>query len=253
MSNIGAYFQAYKNAKATEFVIKSFREHHPESPITVVSDAGNDFSNICREYDCNYQHRFLNLGRQGSQNIKLQSSYPVDVRLAFNKEEMLVWMQRFYESCLYSVENGSDYIVMLEDDVYVKGKITDLPEGGFSCGPDNPENLIKPELLNYLQRKYDMKYNVNYYACCGGAVFNAKIFVDNYLKIFTFINTEFDVLQSMDTKTGWLDFFIHIIYFYLGCSYVVNPQFAETWWLSKWNIDWKDSQYSIVHQYKDFY
>ena len=47
MSNIGAYFQAYKNAKATEFVIKSFREHHPESPITVVSDAGNDFSNIC--------------------------------------------------------------------------------------------------------------------------------------------------------------------------------------------------------------
>jgi len=253
MSNIGAYFQAYKNAKATEFVIKNFREHHPESPITVFSDAGDDFSNICEKYNCNYQHRFLNLGRQGSQNIKLQSSYPVDIRLAFNKEEMLVWMQRFYESCLYSVENGSDYIVMLEDDVYVKGKITDLPEGGFSCGPDNPENLIKPELLNYLQRKYDMKYNVNYYACCGGAVFNAKIFTDNYLHIVNFINNEFNILQKLDDKTGWLDFFIHILYFYIGCSYSVNSQFAETWWLPKWKIDWGDPQYSIVHQYKDLY
>tara|TARA_R100000329_G_scaffold67063_1_gene58878 strand:+ start:639 stop:1403 length:765 start_codon:yes stop_codon:yes gene_type:complete len=250
---VGAYFQTYKNLKASEFVIKNFREHHPNAPMTVISDAGSNFSEICKKYNCNYQHRFLNLGRQGTQNIKIESEYPVDVRLAFNREETLVWLQRFYESCLYCVENGANYIVMLEDDVYIKGEINKFPEGGFSCGPRNTENLIKPDFMRYLMKKYDVKFNVDYYACCGGAVFNAKIFVDNYIKIFTFINTEFDILQSMDTKTGWLDFFIHIIYFYLGCSYSINSQFSETWWLSKWNIDWKDPKYSIVHQYKNFY
>jgi hypothetical protein len=173
--------------------------------------------------------------------------------LAFNREEMLVWLQRFYEACLYSVENGADYIVMLEDDVYVKGAITDFPEGGFSCGPYNPENLINPDLLSYLKRKYNTEFNVNYYACCGGAVFNAKIFIENYLRVINFVNNEFYILQSIDDKTGWLDFFIHILYFYIGCSYCVNSQFAETWWLPKWNIDWKLPQYSIVHQYKDLY
>ena len=98
-----------------------------------------------------------------------------------------------------------------------------------------------------------MKYNVNYYACCGGAVFSAKIFTDNYLHIVNFINNEFNILQKLDDKTGWLDFFIHILYFYIGCSYSVNSQFAETWWLPKWKIDWGDPQYSIVHQYKDLY
>ena len=127
-NNIGAFFQTYKNLKATEFVLDEFRKYNPDSPVTVFSDAGNNFSSLCVKYNCNYQHRFLNLGRQGSQNSKLESSYPVNVMLAFNREEMLVWLQRFYEACLYSVENGADYIVMLEDDVYVKGAITDFPD-----------------------------------------------------------------------------------------------------------------------------
>ena len=32
-----------------------------------------DSYEICKKYNCNYQHRFLNLGRQGTQNIKIES------------------------------------------------------------------------------------------------------------------------------------------------------------------------------------
>jgi len=254
MNNICAFYQTYRNRKSTEFVLKNFRKHHPSSPITLISDAGCNFSDLAKKYNCSYDHRFLNLGRQGHQNIKLDSEYPVNPGLAFNKEEALVWIQRFYDACLYGVGNECDYILMLEDDVYVKNKITFLPEcDGFCCGPENRENLINPNLINYLSNKYQVKCNVDYYACCGGAIFNASMFVKNYYSIVKFINDDFYTILSLDDKMGWIDFFMHIIYFYLGCTYTPNPQFAETWMKQKWNIDWESPQYSIIHQYKDLY
>lgn len=254
MSNICAYFQTYKNRKATEFVLENFRKHHPNAPLMMFSDAGSDFSDLAEKYNCNYQHRFLNLGRQGHQKIKLESEYPANPSYAFNKEETLVWLQRFYESCLYGVSNGCRYIVMLEDDVLVKGQINFVPENyGFCCGPENMENSISYAFTNYLAQKYNVICNTNFYACCGGAIFDAKLFVENYYNVLHFINTEFETLFHLDDKMGWLDFFMHIIYFYLGCKYVPNPEFAETWMKEKWGIDWELPQYSIIHQYKELY
>lgn len=253
MSNICAFFQTYKNRKATEFVLENFRKHHPDAPITLISDAGSNLTDISLKYNCNYQHRFLNLGRQGHQKIKLESEYPVNLSLAFNKEETIVWLQRFYEACLYGVQNNCEYIIMLEDDVYVKEKITFLPESGFCGGLGADHNRINSNFIKYLENKYNLKFNVNFYACCGGAIFNSKIFVENYYTIFEFINTEFDTLLNFDNRMGWLDFFTHIIYFYLGCSYTPNPQFAETWYKQVLKIDWELPQYSIIHQYKELY
>jgi len=254
MSNICAYFQTYRNRKATEFVLENFRKHHPDAPLMMFSDAGSDFSDLASKYECNYQHRFINLGRQGHQKIKLDSEYPVNPSYAFNKEEMLVWTQRFYEACLYGLQKGCEYIIMLEDDVLVKNKITFVPENyGFCCGPENRENLISFNLIRYLKEKYNIECNVDYYACCGGTIFNTKVFVENYFSILNFINIEFNTLFYLDDKIGWVDFFMHVIFFFLGCKYIPNPQFAETWMKQKWGIDWEMPEYSIIHQYKELY
>lgn len=248
MTNLSAFFQSYKNGKATEFVLENFKKHHPNAPITLISDAGSNFTGVSEKYDCNYIHSFINLGRQGSQNIKINSEYPIDLRLGFNKEETFIWINRFYESCKHSIKNDCDYIIMLEDDVYITNPITNLPVGGFSCG-ENKDNLINPNLIEYLEKKYDIKFDVKYYSCCGGAIFNAKIFVENYYFILNFLDSEFYNLQKLDMRIGWLDFYMHIIYYLLGCKFEVNTQFVETWM----DVDWRDSKYSIVHQYKDLY
>ena len=248
MNNIGAFFQTYKNTKATEFVLENFRKHHPNSPITLISDAGNNFTDLSNKYNCNYIHSFVNLGRQGTQNIKINSEYPIDPRLGFNKEETFIWINRFYESCKFSIKNNCDYIIMLEDDVYITNPITNLPSGGFSCGENN-DNFINPNLIEYLQKKYDANFDVKYYSCCGGAIFNARIFVEKYYFILNFLDSEFDVLQKLDSRMGWLDFYMHIIYYMLGCKFEVNSQFVETWM----DVDWRLPKYSIVHQYKDLY
>ena len=46
------YHQCYKNKKATEFVIQQFRQYNPDVPYYLISDNGEDFSNIAEKYDC---------------------------------------------------------------------------------------------------------------------------------------------------------------------------------------------------------
>jgi hypothetical protein len=249
MNNLGAFFQTYKNKKATEFVLENYRKHYPDSPVTLISDGGSNFNEISEKYKCNYIHSFINLGQPGSQSVKINSDYPVNPRLAFNKEEAFVWLNRFYQACKYSVINNSDYILFLEDDVYIKNKITSLPSYyGFSCG-ENMDNIINPILIEYLEKKYNMIFNVKYYACCGGAIFNAKVFVEKYYLILNFLDIEYDIIQNLDNRSGWLDLYMHIIYYLIGCKYEVNPQFVETWM----NVPWNSEAYSIIHQYKNLY
>lgn len=249
MNNLGAFFQTYKNKKAVEFVIENYRKYYPESPITLISDGGSDFSEIAEKYKCNYIHSFVNLGQPGSQNIKINSDYSINPRLAFNKEETFIWLNRLYQACKYSVANNSDHILFLEDDVYIKKIISYLPSNdGFSCG-ENKDNLINPILIEYLEKKYNIIFNVRYYACCGGAIFNAKAFVEKYYFIINFLDKEYDIIQSLDNRFGWLDLYMHVIHYLIGCKYEVNPEFAETWM----NVPWESEKYSIVHQYKNFY
>lgn len=248
MKELCVFFQTYRNKKASEFVIENFRKHHPDSPFTLISDAGCDFSDIADKHNCNYIHCFINLGRQGHQKIKIESEYPVDRWLAFNKEEVFVWLNRFYQACKFGLRQGSTHILMLEDDVYVKNKITLDPSWDFSCG-SNSNNTINSEVLEYIKEKYNCNPNVNYYACCGGAIFNCEIFVKKYFDIIKFIDDDFEILQSLDRRMGWLDFYLHIIYYIIGCKYTPNPEFAETWM----SVNWMSPEYSIVHQYKNLY
>lgn len=51
---IGAFYQCYKNREATDYVLSGFRHHHPESPIVLLSDGGDDFSDLAKKYSCEY-------------------------------------------------------------------------------------------------------------------------------------------------------------------------------------------------------
>lgn len=247
-NNISAFYQTYKNRKCVEFVLENYFKNNPDSTLTLISDNGLDYSDISSKYNCFYIHSFVNLGRQGHQKSKIESDYKVDRWEAFNKEETFIWLNRFYESCKNSIKNGSEYIIMLEDDVYITNKIEINPEWDFAGGC-NSGNIINQKLLDYMKEKYNSTPNVEYYSCCGGAIFNARIFVENYYKIIKFIDDEFENLKKLDNRIGWLDFYMQIIYYFLGCKYSVNPQFTETWMDNNWNSE----KYSIVHQYKNLY
>lgn len=244
---LAAYLQCFRNRKATEFVVQSFREHYPDAPFTLISDDGLDFSDLAKKYDLNYIHKFLNLGRQGSQRSRQVSQYRYDMSLGFNREEVLVWLERFREACDWAKESAS-HIIMLEDDVYVKGKININPDWQVAAG-DNQNNQVSPDLFEYLEAFYKIKPNVTSYGSCGGTIFNINTFLDNYSEITRIIRDEFELMQTLDHRMGWLDFYMQILYYCLGHQFSVNPEFVETWM----DVDWKDPKYTIVHQYKELY
>ena len=57
----GAIYQVYKNNKATRFALENFRRCFPHNPIVLISDGGNDFSDIAKEFDCGYHLSLIHI------------------------------------------------------------------------------------------------------------------------------------------------------------------------------------------------
>ena len=167
----------------------------------------------------------------------------------FTKDESLHWLHHFREAAKHVADNGSTHMIMMEDDVLTQGEIKIDPN--WECaGFDVPGNKITPELLDYIKVKYGAKPNVDWYGAGGGSIFNIKTFLDNYHKIYDFIDDDFDlILNTMDHRFGWLDLYMQIIYFICGKDYVINTNLTETWKTP----DFKNSNFSLVHAYKELY
>ena len=48
----GVYYAVYKNKKATNVVLTNFRKHFPDNPIVLISDGGDDFSDLAEKFNC---------------------------------------------------------------------------------------------------------------------------------------------------------------------------------------------------------
>ena len=166
---LGVFHQVFNQPKATEEAIKSFRQFHPKNPYVLIRDGdnGEDFSGIAKEYDCLYLTEEKNLGYRDHNH---QSGI-----YGMTKDEVLIWLERFRMACTLC---NTDHIIMMEDDVHIRGEIH-VPEDWEFAGQAKPGNLLQEPFTNYLTEKYDVKWNVTYYGTGGGSIFNAKTFLEN--------------------------------------------------------------------------
>ena len=237
----GCFHTVYKNKKATEFVLQEFRKYYPNNPYTIICDGGVDYSDLCKKYDCNYVHSYMRIGRRNwgdSSGI-----------YGFTKDESLHWLHHFREAAKHVNKNNGTHMIMMEDDVLTQGEVK--IDSSWECaGFDVPGNKISLTLLEHIKIKYDANPNVDWYGAGGGSIFNIKTFLDNYHKIYDFIDDDFDlILNTMDHRFGWLDLYMQIIYFVCGKDYIINTNLTETWKTP----DFKNSNFSLVHAYKELY
>ena len=234
---LAAYHQAYKNKRATEEAIKSFREHN-DGPYFLVSDGGDDFSDIANKYNCYYYHSEWNLELR-------DHNHPSGI-YGMKKEEVLEWLNRFYFACTV---DKCDHVIMMEDDVLIRGHIDVENEVEF-CGLHAPGNVIQQELIDYLTEKYGAKFHNNWYGVPGGSIFKASTFVENYDRIVKIFDEEFDYIkENLCGNFAWVDVWMTVYYYLCGKEFTVNPHFTET----TINSNWRDPNYAIVHQYKEHY
>jgi len=108
MQSIGAVLFCYKSSYATYNCIMQFRKHYPDSTLVVASDGGYNYTEMCRFFNCIYTHYDKNINA---------------VHVETYETNKLKMMLKRLEECISMIPE--EYVLLLEDDVFVNGRITD--------------------------------------------------------------------------------------------------------------------------------
>lgn len=219
MKTLGVFHQAYYNKNQFKFAFSNFRKHFPDSPYLIYSDTGDDFS----EYVDDYTHYKYS-------DVRLYGTGPN----ALWKDNWVKWhtyFDRLRDTCETC---KTDYILIMEDDVFITNKFEIVDDFDF-CGPCI--NPLSPFIIAYLENK--LKKSINpFYGLCGGAIFNSKKFIDNYDKILDNLhNLHYEYSNNLEEVIAIVaDGNFTIQFNLLGLEYSCSK------WMNK----------EIIHPYKIF-
>lgn len=234
---IGAYYQAYKKPNCVKFVLENYRKHYPDSDVILVSDGGDDFSELAKKYNCLYFYESNLSGIFSDKSKGLAASY-------FHSPEVLInYILRFGK---YIKHIKDDRFMILEDDVYVIQKT--LSETPYDLNGINLTETLPESVCLDLQNVKKIPYGG-----CGGCILNTKFFKN----IFTDKNT-IKVIDQVKkycllTKERWAsDAIVSYICAANNGTMGVWNGLGETWQkdlgdrLNNKTVD-------VIHQYKNLY
>lgn len=230
MKTFGAIFQCYKNKKATDFVLNNFRKFFPDNKILLISDGGDDFSDLADTYKCKYEHR---------KNIYGNPS----VGYAYDSTRLIEWWDRQKSACDYC---GTDYILLLEDDVLVTN-FFEIDLNFHLIGPNSGEPLTKT-IIDEIKNCSNL--DVTRYGICGGSMYNTKTFNEIYNQVIRDIEENHDALMNSShggyKLLGYVD--ANMVYHFGKRGYA----FQGSPWLSE-IMRGESRNKPIWHQFKDYY
>lgn len=222
MNDISAYLQVYSNQKAVFECLKSFKTFYKNTPITLVSDNGDDFSEISNFFKTQYVHADKNILPKG----KMSGIDGVDE-----------YLKRIYNHCL---NNKTEWVVLLEEDVRTIRHIRSFPNTECAGPRLNPYSVA---LTNHLKELHGIKeYG---YGMCGGSIFKRKSFIDAYENN----NNIKNYLKYDERLAGWGDIPLTLIFHINGYNYSIWEEVSEILHPSMPLI--KDSAFD--HAYKYWY
>lgn len=221
MDTLSVYFQVYSNRKAVFECLKSFRQFYSEENITLVSDAGENFSDFSDTFKLNYLHKEKNILPKGRMcGIECVNEY----------------LNRIYEHCLNS---KSKWVLLMEEDVKTLRKIKKFPS----------TECAGPRLNQYsstlTQHLIDNFGNKNYgYGMCGGSIFNRECYIESYK------NQNIEQYVQYDNRlSGWGDIPLTLLFHINGYNYSVWDEVSESTHITSPII--RDSAFD--HAYKYWY
>lgn len=220
MKRLGAYHQCYKNRKATEFAMRNFIKHNPEVPYCLVSDAGDDFSDLAQKYGCEYL------------------SYDTNVGMDYLPKEHAKLLLKRVDDCFNLLD--VEYLILMEDDVFCRGPVE------FDFDFDLGSHHVVGNKLHLYESilKYNPTPNVDWNGACGGAILNRILFNENNWET---MNRFFD--EEFDSIGGSMDQLVTTMY--LVCGYKAT-ELTSVGLLGEVNRhpNWPSTNIPIIHQYK---
>lgn len=229
--SIAAFHHVFDNLNATEEAVRSFREHHPDSPYFLLGDNGVDHYEICKKYNCNF---FL---------FKDHLGYP-----PFNRFGILEWLSRVFLAC---AKSNTSHMILMEDDVHILNKINFSPDWELAGVSSTCNEHFHPIILEKVisnSKKNPLQY---WYGGGGGSLLKTKTFLENYFKFINFYYENFEYFYNYQKILGWTDFTLTLFYFFSGKDYTVNPRLYEI--RGECNETELKNNFDILHHYKKHY
>lgn len=194
------HFDAYK------FVLENLRQHYPDSDVFIYFDSFRHdvekYRNIALEYNCNFI-------------LCDNTVFYTDAKDSFdvNSKKMIEIYDRISNTCNNS---KSDWIMIVEDDVYIKKKIEKFPNA-------------------------DVGTSRYYFRPGGGSIFKRKVFLDSIKNC--------SILEIMETvpNANWAaDVVLENIFRINEATFEEWEELAEP--------EHRDKQpHSVYHGYKNLY
>lgn len=226
----GVFYQVYNNKNATRFVLENFRKYFPDNPVVLISDGGENFSDIALEYRCSFHMR---------ENIFGNKTNNYDTH-CYDSKRTIEWWNRqklVSEICL------QDYVMIVEDDVLFQEHF-DIKEPFQLRGVRRSNKLTDPILREIAKCGYEG----DSYGMCGGSMYNAKTLLDIYDDVIVDITENHDRLISEELHfrpLGAVDCNITYHFNKRGHKYEAAP------WLGQ--VSEGNTHLPVVHQWKQHY
>ena len=155
-------------------VIKNIRNLYPHNFYMVICDAGDDYYDVCKEYNLEYYHSQRKIGYP-------QEPYGYEVL------QVLEFWERFYMACLRC---NTSHIMYVEEDVKLLKRVT-FPEdveiyGYDCCWPDGtkfPVTGFTDKFMDMIHEFSGVYPNVNGYGAGACTIYKVQTFLDNFSKI----------------------------------------------------------------------
>jgi len=225
---IGFYYNCYKNKNATDNILRITRNYYPDNPIYLLSDKGDDFTDIAKKYNCKYKYSQVNIlgGRKiNNKHFMCFSSF----------EHCKIYMSEVSNAIKYC---NTEYLVFLEDDVLIKGNIKKFPEfAGGNIQKNNFNLLLSKEGIKKIKENYNIKFF--FWSIAGGSIIKTKILEDCF-KISDEELKLFDKYCIHENHELWHTNDVLLSYLLMIKGYTV-----EAWT----NTD----KSNIIHPFKKFY
>ncbi len=225
---------------STEKMVQQVRKFYPgaETYYMVGSDASDDLLDITTRFTCHYKLYDTKLG------------YP-----SYDAIKTIEWLSRFRQACL---ECRTSHIMMMEDDVWIKKRLTIHDDWEMAGHDIRIGNIIPDFIIDSIEEFSGKRPLTNQYGCGGGSIFKVSTFLDNYDKVIPWFKDNHDKFQQQYNPLGFMDCFMVVYYMLCGKNYSVNPYLTDTHQHQKGFdfdkfVEEQPEHIQIINNYKKYY
>lgn len=160
-NTVSFFMLAHKQPRATDYCLKTVRDHYPTNKIIVFENGSNVLKNICKKHNAKYIYQPLNYQKPE----KGKSFYACMQTL----EHFNIFINQHKHACEYL---DTKWIIYLEADVIIKKRIEKFPQKSIG-GHLHSFNEFNNEITAYINmfRKKDLKKKY-IFTCAGGSIIN---------------------------------------------------------------------------------